>query len=205
MDESRKAMLEAELRDALREREQLTQRLNHVIAYLSARLGIPEPANDRFGIPAANAGLPSSPTAPPTAPVPPPAPTPAPSSTPVTQQRTDVGRPDPANLVREGEFSGLSKTQAAIAVLGRVGSTRPLTTAELYSAVVKGGVNVKDNGTLYRAMYRVDRIIRVGTALWGLAEWYPDRKPQDEEPAQDADLPEAGSGEANGRVMVGRA
>jgi len=93
--------------------------------------------------------------------------------------------------------------KAAVAVLGRVGSTRPLTTKELYAAVVKGGVKVKDRGTLYRSMYRTERIARVGTALWGLAEWYPEQKPQDEEQAQEADRAEAGSGEADSRVMVG--
>lgn len=206
MDETRRAALEAELRDALREREQLTQRLNHVIAYLSARLGIPEPANDRFGTPTVNGGRSSSPTASPTVPFRPPAPTPepAPLSDPTLQQPAGGGRPDPADLVREGEFSGLSPMKAAAAVLGRVGSTRPLTTKELYAAVVKGGVRVKDRGALYRSMYRSERIAHVGTALWGLAEWYPDRKPQrDEEQSQDADRAEAGSGEADGRVMVG--
>lgn len=56
-----------------------------------------------------------------------------PPSDPTPQQPTDAARPDPADLVREGEFSGLSPMKAAAAVLGRVGSTRPLTTKELYA------------------------------------------------------------------------
>ena len=93
--------------------------------------------------------------------------------------------------------------KAAAAVLGRVGSSRPLTTKELYAAVVKGGVKVKDRGALYRSMWRSGPITRVGTALWGLAEWYPDQQPQDEGEAQDAGRTEAESGDAGGRVMVG--
>jgi hypothetical protein len=199
MDETRRAALEAELRDALREREQLTQRLNHVIAYLSARLGIPEPANDRFGIPVVGTGQPAPPPqAKPPAPSTSPPPRPAPP-TPAAQGQPLVERPDPEELVREGEFSSLSRTEAAVAVLRRVGS--PLTTAELYSAVVKGGVKVKDRGALYRSMYRVERITRVGTALWGLTEWSPQNghRAQNADPAKettesdkDATVPEHG-------------
>jgi hypothetical protein len=89
--------------------------------------------------------------------------------------------------------------KAAVAVLGRVGSTRPLTTKELYAAVVKGGVKVKDRGALYRSMWRSEQIAHVGKALWGLAEWYP----QGDEQAQGADHTEAGSAEADDHVMVG--
>jgi len=88
-------------------------------------------------------------------------------------------------------------------VLGRVGSTRPLTTAELYDAVVKGGLKVKDRGALFRSMYRSERIAHVGKALWGLAEWYPDQTPEGENRAQTTDLAEVESVETDDRVMVG--
>jgi hypothetical protein len=200
MDETRRAVLEAELGDALRERE----RLNHVIAYLSGRLGIPEPANDRFGLAAVGTTRSFGTVSLPAAPPPPPAASlPATPSAPPAPKRQTNGRPDPADLVRENEFFGWATTKAAVDVLRRVGSTRPLTTKELYAALVKGGVKVKDPGTLFRSMYRSERIAHVGKALWGLAEWYPDQNQQDEEQAQDANGTEAESGEADGRVMVG--
>jgi len=151
MDETRRAVLEAELGDALQERE----KLNYVIAYLSGRLGIPEPSIDRFG----SSAMPSPVVT---------------ASPPTPQPRADSGRQHPSGIVREGEFSDTSATKAVIAVLGRVGPTRPLKTRELFAAITKGGASVKDPGTLYRSIYRDPRIVRVGKALWGLAEWYPD-------------------------------
>lgn len=183
MDENRRAALADELGDAVRERE----RLNHVITYLSDRLGIPEPPNDRFGIPVVGAGQPAPP---PQAKPPAPSTSPPPRPTPPSAQRQPLVERTPAELVREGEFSSLSKTEAAAAVLGRVGS--PLTTAELHSAVAKGGVNVKDRGTLYRSMYRVDRFTRVGTALWGLTEWHPQngQRAQNTDPVEEVTPPD---------------
>jgi hypothetical protein len=89
--------------------------LSRQVAYLSARLGIPEPSNDQFGIPTVNGARTSSPEV---ALLRPQVRARAwtPTATPAAKQDAPAGRPDPADLVREGEFSGLSAAKAAVSV-----------------------------------------------------------------------------------------
>lgn len=77
-------------------------------------------------------------------------------------------------LVAEGEFFGMSGPKAAVALLERVGRSRPLKTDELFEAIVKGGVKVKDRQGFYRTLFRDPRFLKVGRSLWGLAAWYPE-------------------------------
>jgi hypothetical protein len=88
---------------------------------------------------------------------------------------TGPGQPvdDPAHLVADGEFYGMSAPAAAVRVLQKVGKPNALKTEQLVSAIRKGGVKVKNAGTLYRSLIRHTKFKRVGKGLWGLAEWYP--------------------------------
>lgn len=88
-----------------------------------------------------------------------------------------LARPDadPSSLVADGEFYGQSATKASKALLGKLGRTRPLKTPEIYDAVIKGGVKIKDMEVLYKSLARSDDFLRVQKGTWGLAEWYPDR------------------------------
>lgn len=80
---------------------------------------------------------------------------------------------DPVSMIGEGEFFGKSSTDAAAAVLERVGRTRPLKTQVLYGAISKGGITMSNDGALYRSLFRSPRFTKVGKSLWGLSEWYP--------------------------------
>jgi len=117
----------------------------------------------------------------------------------------------PAASINEGQFYGFSATRAAKVVLEMFGATRPMKTDELYDAITKGGVKIKDAGVLYRSIVRDDDFMRVGRGIWGLSEWYPTarrstRPSQNGEPPNDeresstgddapADSPEARDGE----------
>lgn len=82
---------------------------------------------------------------------------------------------DPASLVADGEFYGQSATKATKALLGKLGRTRPLKTPEIYDAIKKGGVAIKDTEVLYKSLARSEDFLRVAKGTWGLAEWYPER------------------------------
>lgn len=100
------------------------------------------------------------------------------ASTPSPKVDASTGRVDPVSLVAEAEFFGLSQTKAAEAVLkkvGRPGAPRPLKTAVLADALRKGGVEVAQNGILYRSLARSPKFEKVSKGTWGLKEWYPGR------------------------------
>lgn len=121
--------------------------LNVVIRFLSAQLGKPAPSGGGPG-----GGLNSDASSTPAAP----------------------GAP-PVTLVGEGEFHGQSAPKATIELLNRVGRTRPLKTGEIYVAIKRGGVQIKNQDGLYRALHRDGRFRKVGVSLWGLEAWYPPR------------------------------
>ncbi len=109
---------------------------------------------------------------------------------------------DPASLVADGEFFGQSATKAARAVLERLGRTRPLKTPEIYEAITKGGVKIKDMEVLYKSLQRSQVFLRVAKGTWGLSEWYPDRVRNaarkdalDDDGGDSADLNGAGASE----------
>jgi hypothetical protein len=81
-------------------------------------------------------------------------------------------------LVAEGEFFGQTAPAAAILVLRKMGRPNALKTEQLVRALRKGGVPVKDAGTLYRSMNRNVKLKRAGKGLWGLSEWYGITKPR---------------------------
>lgn len=82
----------------------------------------------------------------------------------------------PADAVNAGQFFNTSAPKAARQVLEIFGKDRPLKTDELYEAVIKGGVQIKSAGVLYRSLVRDDAFYKVGRSLWGLSEWYPGAK-----------------------------
>lgn len=85
--------------------------------------------------------------------------------------------------VTEGEFYGLSSTQAARAVLERAGRSRPMKTDELFTMISRGGVTLTGKyakPTFHRTLSKDPTFHRVGPGRWGLREWYgnvPARKP----------------------------
>lgn len=119
--------------------------LNVVINYLSAQLGQPPPSGGSPG----GGGLP------------------------VTSATQPGSGTTPVGAVAEGEFYGTSATKATATLMERMGRNRPLKTGEIYAAIKKGGVQIKNQDGLYRALHRDDRFQRVGSSLWGLSAWYP--------------------------------
>jgi len=79
----------------------------------------------------------------------------------------------PADEISKGQFSGKSATKAARHVLSLFGSDRPLKTQELFDALAKGGVRVKNANVLHRSLNRDDTFLRVERGLWSLSEWHP--------------------------------
>jgi len=76
-------------------------------------------------------------------------------------------------MVNPGQFGGMSANKAASDLLRRVGRDRPLSTREIYDAITKGGVTIKDTDVLAKMMKRSGRFHRPVRGRWGLAEWYP--------------------------------
>ena len=81
---------------------------------------------------------------------------------------------DPAQVVTAGAFYGMSGPKAAKALLQNFDRSRPLTTDEIFDAIVKGGcTKVSSKDVLYRSLFRDAAFLKVGRGVWGLAEWYP--------------------------------
>ena len=147
MDDSRRAVLLAELEDAKKERDQL----NSFISVMSARLGIAadddsaESASDNSANPAAGGA---------------------------GGQLTD----DPMSLVYANEFFGMTMPKAAETLLLRWSPEpyhRPLKTTDLVRALNKGGLDIKEPRVLYRSLYATARFKNLRGGQWGLSKWYP--------------------------------
>lgn len=80
---------------------------------------------------------------------------------------------DLMGFVNPGQYGGMSGNNAAAELLEAVGRNRPLTTREIYDAITKGGVKVKDAEVLAKMMKRSGRFHRPVPRRWGLIEWYP--------------------------------
>jgi hypothetical protein len=143
LTEAHRAALQIELDEALRERE----RLDNVIAYLAERLGA-DPNEVRKHISASDSG------------------------TGTETQKIEL-KGDVVAQVNPGQFYGFAAGKAAVQVLEMAGEGHPLRASEIYRAVKKGGVTIKDGEMLGRAMRRHKDILRVGRGLWGLRKWYP--------------------------------
>lgn len=94
---------------------------------------------------------------------------------------------DPLSMVSEGEFFGMSAPKAAVALLERVGRSRPLKTEEIFDAITRGGVSIASKDGLYRGLFRDPKFLRVGKSLWGLSTWYPAAARKAAKTAQDAE------------------
>jgi hypothetical protein len=73
-----------------------------------------------------------------------------------------------------GAFYGLSRPQAASALLKRYG--KPLTTNEIFEALRDSGFDVSGKNAfngLYTALSRAADVRKVAPNTWGLREWYP--------------------------------
>jgi hypothetical protein len=79
--------------------------------------------------------------------------------------------------IQRGEFFGLSRPQAAAALLKKAKQT--LTTTEIFEALRETGYDVSGKNALnglYTALSRNMEIKKVAPNTWGLREWYPHLK-----------------------------
>lgn len=79
--------------------------------------------------------------------------------------------------LQTGQFFGLSRPEAAIALLTR--ATRPLSTNEIVETLKVTGYDVSGKNVLsafYTALKRHPELRRVAKNTWGLKKWYPNLK-----------------------------
>lgn len=79
--------------------------------------------------------------------------------------------------VHPGEFYGLSRPQAATALLRKVG--KPLTTTQIFEGLKEASFDVSGKNALnvlYTALARSGDVRKVAPNTWGLREWYPHLK-----------------------------
>lgn len=79
--------------------------------------------------------------------------------------------------IQRGEFYGLSRPQAAAALLKKTKQT--LTTTEILEALKETGYDMSGKNALnglYTAISRNTEIKKVAPNTWGLREWYPHLK-----------------------------
>jgi hypothetical protein len=79
--------------------------------------------------------------------------------------------------IQKGEFYGLSRPQAAAALLKKV--KQNLTTSQIFEALKETGFDVSGKNALnglYTALSRNTDIRKVAPNTWGLREWYPHLK-----------------------------
>lgn len=79
--------------------------------------------------------------------------------------------------VHPGEFYGLSRPQAATALLRKVG--KPLTTTQIFEGLREASFDVSGKNALnvlYTALTRSSDVRKVAPNTWGLREWYPHLK-----------------------------
>jgi DNA-directed RNA polymerase delta subunit len=82
-----------------------------------------------------------------------------------------------ASDVHPGEFYGLSRPQAATALLRKVG--KPLTTTQIFEGLKEASFDVSGKNALnvlYTALKRSGDVRKVAPNTWGLREWYPHLK-----------------------------
>ena len=80
--------------------------------------------------------------------------------------------------VLKGEFYGMSRPQAAIALLKKLPKT-PLTTNQIFEALKDSGLELGGKNALnglYTSLSRLPEIRKVAPNTWGLKEWYPHLK-----------------------------
>lgn len=80
--------------------------------------------------------------------------------------------------VLKGEFYGMSRPQAAIALLKKLPKT-PLTTNQIFEALKDSGLELGGKNALnglYTSLSRLPEVRKVAPNTWGLREWYPHLK-----------------------------
>lgn len=99
-------------------------------------------------------------------------------STSASPSAITTGPVDLANAgIQRGEFFGLSRPQAASALLRKVG--KPLTTTQIFEGLKDASYDVSGKNALnglYTALSRAADIRKVAPNTWGLREWYPHLK-----------------------------
>jgi hypothetical protein len=95
-------------------------------------------------------------------------------------------------VIGEGELFGMSRADAAIALLTKL--KRTLSTTEIYNALEESGVDMRGKNalsSLYTSLMRHSHTRRVAPNTWGLKAWYPhlkdskrDKSVQPAEPAE---------------------
>jgi hypothetical protein len=121
--------------------------LDRHIAFLQKRLGMPTPDTSEKTSPSS-----------------------APSGSFSAEDLTKLG-------IQKGEFYGLSRPQAAAALLKKV--NKNLTTNQIFEALKETGFDVSSKNALnglYTALTRNSDIRKVAPNTWGLREWFPHLK-----------------------------
>jgi len=135
----------------LAEAKQERDDLSIYIKTLSARLGLDsDPEREREGV----------------------------EGTPSTTPSTVAPNVEPAALVYEGEFIGVSLPKAAAEVLRRYSPAphkRPVKTPALVTALKKGGASVDSPRQLYKTLYNARALHAIKGGQWGFAAWYPEQ------------------------------
>jgi HB1, ASXL, restriction endonuclease HTH domain len=81
--------------------------------------------------------------------------------------------------VQKGEFFGMSRAEAAIALLRKV--KRTMSTNEIFDSLAESGLDLSGKnvlGALYTTLLRHSDLRRVAKNTWGLREWYPHLRDQ---------------------------
>lgn len=105
----------------------------------------------------------------------------------ILQKRLDIAElSDPAALippefstsVKKGDFDGLSRPQATVALLKKL--RRTLSTNEIFELLKEGGQDMSGKNAfnaLYTALSRTPDLKKVAPNTWGLREWYAKPSP----------------------------
>lgn len=81
--------------------------------------------------------------------------------------------------VQKGEFFGMSRAEAAIALLRKV--RRTMSTNEIFESLAETGFDLSGKNVmsaLYTTLLRHSDLRRVAKNTWGLKEWYPHLRDQ---------------------------
>lgn len=89
-----------------------------------------------------------------------------------TSEASPLIPPDLSTIVQKGEFSGMSRPQAATALLRKV--NRSLSTNEIFELLKESGLDMSGKNAftaLYTALSRNSDVRKVAPNTWGLKEW----------------------------------
>lgn len=107
-----------------------------------------------------------------------PLPTSAPANEPVRGLASGAIRPE-STPIRKGEFFGMTRAEAAIALLGKL--KRTMSTNEIFDVLSESGLDMSGKNvlsSLYTTLLRHPDLRRVAKNTWGLKQWYPHLREQ---------------------------